>query len=93
MLNRSQGNPGAMNFIVSITQLVEVMRNPQARIIRDKIQASKIKGSDLWVLWSDLGGKDLFKTSVICEIVPTDVLEDACSRQDCSGRELIKKYL
>ena len=52
-----------------------------------------IRGTNLYVLWSDLCDKDLEKVEKLCKDCPDDILEDACSRQDYSGQELIAEYL
>ena len=86
----SQGNPGAMAFLMSLLEKVNAV---EAVIIAEVLNESTIRGTDLYVLWSDLGDKDLKLVANICQKVPIDILTDACSRQDYSGRELIKEYL
>ena len=84
----SQGNPGAITFLLGLVGAGE-----QGFQIFATLRNSKIRGTDLYVLYSDLANKDLDTISKICANVPMDVLEDACSRQDYSGKELIKEYL
>ena len=90
IISWSKGNPGAMAFLLSLTQ-------PENAgfgiIIISKLNELPIRGTDLYVLWSDLCGKDLVKVANLCDNCPDDVLVDACSRQDYSGMELIKKYI
>lgn len=52
-----------------------------------------IVGTDLYVLFSDLCGKDPGKTVRLIRDCPKGILIDAASRQDYSGRELVKEYL
>ena len=52
-----------------------------------------IRGPNLYVLWSDLCDRNLSLVAKLCENCPSDILEDACSRQDYSGKELIKNYI
>jgi hypothetical protein len=56
-------------------------------------QTKSIRGTNLYVLWSDLCDKDLNKVEILCKNCPNDILEDACSRQDYSGINLIKEYI
>ena len=90
ILKYAQGNPGALTFLMQ-------MMNPEnfanAIMIFTKLEsAPSIRGTNLYVLWSDLCGKDISKVETLCRNCPTDILEDACSRQDYSGRELVSKY-
>lgn len=93
LIEWSEGNPGALTF------LAEVFLNPnsdfrRAAIISHKINACPtLRGTNLYVLYSDLCDRDLTKVTFLCENCPNDILEDACSRQDYSGRELIKDYV
>ena len=86
----SKGNSGAMAFLMSLLESVNAV---EAVIIAEVLEKSTIRGIDLYVLWSDLGDKDLEAVANICKKVPLDVLEEACSKQDYSGREMIKEYL
>jgi hypothetical protein len=52
-----------------------------------------LRGTNLYVLWSDLCNKDIKLVSTLCQNCPKEILEDACNRQDYSGRELVAKYL
>lgn len=54
--------------------------------------ATTIRGTNIWVLYSDLANKDMEIVFKLCSVVPIAILEDACSRQDYSGVELIKSY-
>lgn len=91
LMELSNGNPGALSF------LIEMMKNENliyAAILFKKLETcTTIVGEDLYVLWSDLCTKNPFLVSKLCENCPDNILIDACSRQDYSGRELIKQYL
>lgn len=89
----SDGNPGALVFLMSIMQWCETNAGGAITIIMKLEKATSIRGTNLYVLYSDLAGKDLEEVERICRNVPTAVLEDACSRQDRSGRDLIAPYL
>jgi hypothetical protein len=91
LVSLSDGNPGAAtfmveflkpdNFINSISILTKIERCPT------------IRGSNLYILWNDLAERDFNKVTKLCEKCPDNILEDACSRQDRSGKELISEYL
>lgn len=86
IINYSNGNLGAMNFLIGL------MKEPLIHSY-EVIDKCKIKGTNLWVLFSDLGNKDYTNVQMICSKVPDKVLIDACNRQDYSGIALIKPYL
>ncbi len=83
----AQGNPGAANFIMEL----EHQKVPLEVVL--KIETSGIEGTDLYVLWSDLCERDMSKVIKLVGNCPLDVLKDACSRQDYSGRVLVAEYL
>jgi hypothetical protein len=90
LMKWSQGNPGAMSFLSS---LLSMENERESKMILQKIEEAKtLRGTNLWVLFSDLCGKDLDTVATLCENCPTEILEDACSRQDYSGRELVAEY-
>ena len=87
----AKGNPGALQFLVEvISEKHHILAIP----IMMRIEECKtIRGANLYVLYADLANKNMGNVFEICNKVPSKVLEDACSRQDRSGRELIAKYL
>ena len=87
----SEGNPGALTFLMSITHPENAIKG--ILIIQKLEDAKSIRGTNLYVLWSDLCDKDISKVETLCKNCPTDILEDACKRQDYSGRELVSKYI
>jgi len=91
IISWSQNNPGAATFLMSIMQLENVTSG--SAIITKLEEAKSIRGTNLYVLWSDLCGRDMTKVETLCKNCPTDILEDACSRQDYSGRELVSEFL
>lgn len=86
------GNPGAMTCLLGIMN-----GSPEILVagltILPKIQELNIIGTDLYVFWSDICGKDYDKMVKLCKDCPDDILIDACSRQDRSGRELVTPYM
>lgn len=87
----SQGNPGAMMFLLELSEDKNLMF---ALVITFKLERCKtIRGTNLYVLHSDLCNKDLSLVAKLCANCPNDILEDACSRQDYSGRQLVESYL
>lgn len=91
MLAYAKGNPGAMTF------LMEMMRPENLGfalpIVLKIEEIPTLRGTNLYVLWSDLCGRNIEITSNLCKNCPSKILEDACSRQDYSGRELVKEYM
>jgi len=87
----SEGNLGALTFLMEF-MMPENFKKGIA--IFSKLEPLiSIRGINLYVLWSDLCDKDLEKVYKLCKNCPDDILVDACSRQDYSGRELISEYL
>jgi hypothetical protein len=91
LITWSQGNPGALTFLM---ELLHTENIPRSISIMSKLEElTSIRGTNLYVLWSDLCGKDLKVVEQLCKNCPDEILVDACSRQDYSGRELVKPYL
>ena len=84
-------NMGAITAILEISEPENFPKNIQ--IFTKLEQLLSIRGTDLYVLWSDLCNKDVNKVHQLVTNCPKEILEDACSRQDYSGRELVKEYL
>ena len=89
----SKGNPGAMSF------LIEVFLNQETPLattiaVNNKIKNCKtLRGTNLYVWYSDICDKDLDFVKQTAQKVPDEILEDACSRQDYSGKAIIQEYL
>lgn len=90
ILQWSAGNPGAMMFLMSLMEPENGIKG--ITITQTLEKAKSIRGTNLYVLWSDLCDKDLDKVEALCKNCPLDILEDACNRQDYSGRKLVEKY-
>jgi hypothetical protein len=87
----SKGNTGAMVFLM---QLIDPENFKHALPILHKLeQCTSIRGTNLYVLYSDLCNKNLAVVEKLCKDCPSETLEDACSRQDYSGLALIAPYL
>lgn len=92
LIEWSQGNPGALDF------LMKVFMSPEADVVQaikinNKIKRCKsLRGTNIYVLYSDLCDRDIDKVVQLCKNCPDDILEDACNRQDYSGRELVSSY-
>jgi len=87
LLQWAQGNLGAGAFLKLLTE-------PENVAILQKLEEAKsIRGSNLYILWSDLCDRDLAKVETLCKKCPTAVLEDACNRQDFTGRKLVAEYV
>jgi hypothetical protein len=90
IIHLAQGNPGALKFLMELMSTEHMLI---AIPIAVKIDRCNILGTDLYVLWSDLCNKDMSLVNKLCLDCPDDILINACSKQDYSGRELVKKYL
>lgn len=91
LMKYAGGNPGALIL------LMDLMNNHPVVMLclvekLDKIPS--LRGDNLYVLLNDLcyDDKDLILKLLTSEC-PDNVLADACSRQDYSGRDMVKQYL
>lgn len=91
LLSLAQGNPGALTFLMELISPENTIHSLPIAVKIDRIKS--LRGTNLYVLYNDLCSKDMKLVAKLCEVCPDDVLEDACSRQDYSGRELVKPYL
>lgn len=90
LIELSAGNPGAVNALMNL----KLSGTAEARKILDIIESiPTLRGTNVYVLFSDLGGNDVNRVYRLCTECPADILEDACSRQDYSGRQLVEPYL
>ena len=93
LLKYADGNIGALNF------LMKTFGNPEADIVNalqisNKLKrCTSIRGTNIYVLFSDLCDGDIDRVAQVCENVPDEILEEACNRQDYSGRELIQEFV
>lgn len=87
------GNPGAINCLLGLIHNPDILIASTGLIIMPKLEKCHIVGTDLYVLWSDICNKDYSLMAHLCQRVPDDELKDACSKQDYSGRILLKKYV
>jgi hypothetical protein len=87
----SDGNPGAAVALMGLFSNENVQFSLP---IMGKLERCKtIRGTNIYVMFSDLCGKDYHVMCKLCLNCPDDVLEDACNRQDYSGRELVAEYI
>lgn len=92
LTKRSEGNPGAMQCLVEMISRPSEELMGSIKIIQTLDQL-EITGSDIYVFWNDLAGKDWEVMEYLAGYVPGQTLKEACSRQDYSGRELVKDWL
>ena len=93
LIEWSKGNPGALDFLMRIFMSPETNFG-QAALIASKIKSyPTLRGTNLYVLYSDLCDRDIDKVIILFQKCPQNILEDACNRQDYSGRELVASYL
>jgi hypothetical protein len=82
----SDGNPGVLVFLSTVF-------NSGSGIIINKLkECKKIRGAALYVLYNDLCDRQISRVERLCKYCPNDILENACLRQDWSGRALVEKY-
>jgi hypothetical protein len=91
ILAYANGNPGAIMFLTELFAPENIHLSFPIALKMEAIPS--LKGTNLYVLWSDLCNKDMELVSKLCKNCPDAILEDACNRQDYSGRELVKEYL
>lgn len=98
IVQMSDGNPGSMEVIIKLLQLA--MRDIDPEIQNPEwfyvllLDTFGIYGPDIYVLYSDICGKDLAKMVAVLKaschaLIGIDIIKDACSRQDYSGRKMI----
>jgi len=88
----SNGNPGAMIFLVELGNFAQYNPAGTLAIYNKLLSCSTIRGTNLYVLYSDLCHKDMMVVLDVCRTCPDNVLEDACSRQDYSGRDVLVNF-
>jgi hypothetical protein len=87
----AQGNMGAMSAVMALYGPETSVGD--AFFVEKKLnEMPTIRGTNLYVLYSDLCDKDAKKVMQLFRNCPNDVLEDACSRQDRSGVAMVKQY-
>ncbi len=92
LLSWINGNPGAMTFLTDLLKYND--KNISVPIILKLNNLKSIRGTNLWVLWSDICHKNMNTVyKLLTSDCPNSVLEDACSRQDYSGTRLVEKYI
>lgn len=88
----SKGNPGALQAFMGMINGDNIIHSLSITIRLETCKS--IRGTNLYVLWSDLCNKDYAIMSKLCKSeISNEVLEDACNRQDYSGRELVKDFI
>jgi hypothetical protein len=91
LTKRSQGNPGAMQCLVDLISRPPEELMGSIKIIQ-QLDELEILGSDIYIFWNDLAGKDFQVMENLASFAPSQLLKEACSRQDRSGIELIKEW-
>lgn len=90
VMELSMGNPGAMNCVMG---MISPENAGLGIVILPKVKELGIKGTDLYILWSDISQKDYGLMAHLCKSAPSEALINASSKQDYSGRELLKDYI
>ncbi len=89
----SAGNPGALNFLITVfmSQKISMIN---ASIINNALEKyTSLRGTNIYILYDHLCSRDMDKVVYLINKCPQEILEEACSRQDLSGREMVAKYM
>ena len=92
------GNPGAMDALVSLLKPENVkidpdnIMGPLGPIL--SLDSFGIYGTDIYVLFSDICGRNIAKMVAVIRatqmgLFSRDILKDAAHRQDYSGRDMV----
>lgn len=93
LIEWSEGNPGALDFLFKVFMSPEANLG-QAAFIASKLESyTTLRGTNIYILYSDLCDRDINKVVTLLKNCPQDILEDACNRQDYSGCKMVKEYL
>jgi hypothetical protein len=87
IIQMAQGNPGAINC------LIQVADSDKGALIIDTLQSYNIKGTDIYVLWSDICDRNVELMAYLCNVVPGHQLAAESAKQDRSGVEALSHYL
>ena len=93
IIEMSEGNPGALVCLLDMFKFEKQEELLYGINIISTLKKYEIKGTDIYVLWNDLSNKNYEMMSMLCERVPRNELIEACSKQDYSGREIVKPYI
>lgn len=97
VLKMSEGNPGAMNVIMQLMMEPNTI-DPDNGLggmgVVLRLDSIGIYGTGIYVLHNDLCGRNMAKMQAVIRATglgffSSEVLKDACHRQDYSGRELV----
>ena len=96
VVKMSEGNPGAMNVIMQMLKPNNIdpdnaMGGLGAILLMDTYG---IYGTDIYILNNDICDRDLAKTLAVLRatqmgMFDSNILKDACHRQDRSGKQLV----
>jgi hypothetical protein len=96
IVKMAEGNPGAAIALCELA--TRSTDNPLGGLgMMLLLDSFGIYGTDIYVLFSDISGKDV---NLMCAyliaakegLLPTSILKDACSRQDRTGKSLLQFY-
>lgn len=97
IIELAQGNPGAVTCLISLFDNNQDLDTGASMFEREFILAylseNNIKGTNLYVLWSNISDKNLSLMYHIVKTAPAKDVVNASSQQDYSGRVTLKKYI
>lgn len=85
------GNPGALNALAEMHH--QLPSHVLSRAIEIIESIPTLRGTNLYVLFNDICDGNASKMYVILINAPLSLIEDACERQDRSGKIILSKYL
>lgn len=93
LIQWSKGNPGALDFLMKVFVDSNTSFADAILVDRKLREYKTLRGTNIYVLYSDLCNKDMPTVMHLLANCPGHILQEACSRQDYSGRELVEKYM
>lgn len=92
------GNPGALEALCSFFPVItDIFKEHQGEALFQIfmfLDTYRIYGTDIYVFWRDICGRNTFKTIAVIEackigLFDARILADVCHRQDYSGRDMV----
>lgn len=86
----SDGNPGAANALLNLATLPADFMEEALRCIE---RAPTLRGTNIYILFSDICGKDPVLFYRVLSLAPQALVEEAASKQDYPGKKLLEAFL
>lgn len=97
LIKLAEGNPGALTAMIEMCKAKPTVDPDSATGVLGILHSLDdygIYGTDIYVLFSDICGRNAAKTIAVLRAVQLglftrEILADACHRQDYSGRDMV----